>query len=44
MEHTRGNQYQAAKVLGVARATLRKRLREQHITPRFIDPSEDESD
>ena len=35
MEHTRGNQYQAAKVLGVSRQTLRKRLREQNITPRF---------
>lgn len=26
MEHTRGNQFQAAKVLGVARQTLRRRL------------------
>lgn len=37
MEHTRGNQFQAAKVLGVARQTLRRRLRELHITPRFTD-------
>ena len=37
MEHTRGNQFQAAKVLGIARQTLRRRLRELHITPRFTD-------
>ena len=44
MEHTRGNQYQAAKVLGVARQTLRRRLRELQITPRFTDAGEDDSD
>jgi DNA-binding NtrC family response regulator len=44
MEHTRGNQYQAAKVLGVARQTLRRRLRELRITPRFTDGSEDDAD
>jgi two-component system nitrogen regulation response regulator GlnG len=41
MEHTRGNQFQAARVLGVARQTLRRRLRELHITPRFTDDSDD---
>jgi two-component system nitrogen regulation response regulator GlnG len=41
MEHTRGNQFQAAKVLGVARQTLRRRLRELHITPRFTDADDD---
>jgi len=35
MEHTRGNQFQAAKVLGIARQTLRKRLRELSITSSF---------
>jgi two-component system nitrogen regulation response regulator GlnG len=35
MELTRGNQFQAAKVLGVARQTLRRRLRELKIAPRF---------
>jgi nitrogen regulation protein NR(I) len=40
MEHTRGNQYQAAKLLGLARQTLRRRLRELHITPRFTDTDE----
>ena len=44
MEHTRGNQYQAAKILGVARQTLRRRLRELHITPRFTDTAEDDTD
>ena len=44
MEHTRGNQFQAAKVLGVARQTLRRRLRELHITPRFTDATEDSDD
>ena len=41
MEFTRGNQFQAAKVLGVARQTLRRRLREQHIVPRFTDTEDD---
>jgi two-component system nitrogen regulation response regulator GlnG len=44
MEHTRGNQFQAAKVLGVARQTLRRRLRELHITPRFTDAADDDPD
>jgi two-component system nitrogen regulation response regulator GlnG len=44
MEHTRGNQFQAAKILGVARQTLRRRLRELHITPRFTDGAEDDAD
>ncbi len=44
MEYTRGNQLQAAKILGVARQTLRRRLRELHITPRFTDGSEDDTD
>jgi two-component system nitrogen regulation response regulator GlnG len=44
MEHTRGNQFQAAKILGVARQTLRRRLRELHVTPRFTDGTEDEAD
>jgi two-component system nitrogen regulation response regulator GlnG len=42
MEHTHGNQFQAAKILGVARQTLRRRLRELHITPRFTDGTEDD--
>jgi two-component system nitrogen regulation response regulator GlnG len=42
MEHTRGNQFQAAKVLGVARQTLRRRLRELHIAPRFTDDDQDD--
>jgi two-component system nitrogen regulation response regulator GlnG len=44
MEHTRGNQFQAAKLLGVARQTLRRRLRELHITPKFTDGTEDDAD
>jgi DNA-binding NtrC family response regulator len=44
MEHTRGNQFQAAKVLGIARQTLRRRLRELNITPRFTDGTEDDAD
>jgi two-component system nitrogen regulation response regulator GlnG len=44
MEHTRGNQFQAARILGVARQTLRRRLRELHIAPRFTDVSEDDPD
>ena len=44
MEHTRGNQFQAAKILGVARQTLRRRLRELQITPRFTDDSSDDAD
>ncbi len=42
MEHTRGNQFQAAKILGLARQTLRRRLRELHITPRFTDDTDDD--
>jgi two-component system nitrogen regulation response regulator GlnG len=42
MEHTRGNQLQAAKVLGVARQTLRRRLLELKITPRFTDGTDEE--
>ena len=44
MERTRGNQFQAAKVLGVARQTLRRRLRELQITPRFTDADDDDPD
>jgi DNA-binding NtrC family response regulator len=44
MEFTRGNQFQAAKVLGVARQTLRRRLRELRITPRFTDGGSDEAE
>jgi DNA-binding NtrC family response regulator len=44
MEHTHGNQFQAAKVLGVARQTLRRRIRELNITPRFTDGPEDDAD
>jgi two-component system nitrogen regulation response regulator GlnG len=42
MEHTRGNQLQAAKVLGVARQTLRRRLLELKITLRFTDGTDDD--
>jgi DNA-binding NtrC family response regulator len=44
MEHTRGNQFQAAKVLGVARQTLRRRLRELNITIRFSDGSDEDQE
>lgn len=44
MEHTRGNQFQAAKILGVARQTLRRRLLELKITLRFTDGTDDDSD
>jgi DNA-binding NtrC family response regulator len=44
MEHIRGNQFQAAMILGVARQILRRRLRELQITPRFSDDSADDSD
>ena len=44
MEHTRGNQFQAAKILGIARQTLRRRLRELQITPRFTDDSPDDGE
>ncbi|AWM36036.1 Nitrogen assimilation regulatory protein [Gemmata obscuriglobus] len=37
MELTRGNQVRAARVLGVARLTLRRRLHELGIAPRFVD-------
>lgn len=40
MEHTRGNQFQAARVLGIARQTLRRRLRELCISPRFSEDSD----
>jgi two-component system nitrogen regulation response regulator GlnG len=43
MEHTRGNLFQAAKVLGVARQTLRRRLRELRIAPRFAEPEGEET-
>jgi two-component system nitrogen regulation response regulator GlnG len=42
MEHTRGNLFQAARVLGVARQTLRRRLRELQIAPRFAGPESSE--
>lgn len=42
MEHTGGNQLQAAKILGIARQTLRRRLRELHIVARFTDAADDE--
>jgi DNA-binding NtrC family response regulator len=35
LEHTGGNQFQAAKVLGIARQTLRQRLRQLRIIRRF---------
>jgi len=44
MEHTRGNQFQAAKILGVARQTLRRRLRELNITLRFSDGTDDDQE
>jgi DNA-binding NtrC family response regulator len=44
MEHTRGNQFQAAKVLGIARQTLRRRLRELQILPHFTGSGDDDSD
>jgi two-component system nitrogen regulation response regulator GlnG len=44
MDHTGGNRFQAAKVLGVARQTLRRRLQELQITPRFADDSVDDGD
>jgi two-component system nitrogen regulation response regulator GlnG len=39
-EHTRGNQFQASSMLGVARQTLRRRLHALRIRPRF--PARDE--
>jgi DNA-binding protein Fis len=44
MEHTRGNQYQAAKILGLARQTLRRRLRELNIAPHFSAEADDDAD
>ena len=41
MEHTKGNQFQAAKVLGIARQTLRNRLRQLSITSSFSFGSDD---
>ena len=41
MEHTKGNQFQAAKVLGIARQTLRNRLRQLSITSSFPFSSDD---
>jgi two-component system nitrogen regulation response regulator GlnG len=41
MEHTKGNQFQAAKVLGIARQTLRNRLRQLSITSSFPFGSDD---
>ena len=40
MEHTHGNQLRASKILGVARQTLRRRLRELDITARFTDDTD----
>jgi two-component system nitrogen regulation response regulator GlnG len=43
MEHTRGNQSQAAVVLGIARQTLRQRLQEVGLVgPHSKDAAEDE--
>jgi DNA-binding NtrC family response regulator len=42
MENTRGNQVHAAKALGIARQTLRRRLRDLHITPRFTDADDEQ--
>jgi two-component system nitrogen regulation response regulator GlnG len=43
MEHTRGNQSQAAHVLGIARQTLRQRLQEAGLVePHSRDAAEDE--
>jgi DNA-binding NtrC family response regulator len=42
MDHTRGNLFRAAKVLGVARQTLRRRLRDLKITARFAGAENDE--
>jgi len=44
MEHTRGNQFQSARLLGVARQTLRRRLRELQIAPRFTDDTPDDGE
>jgi two-component system nitrogen regulation response regulator GlnG len=43
LEHTRGNQHQAARVLGIARQTLRLKLRELglHVT-RSVEAGEDD--
>ncbi len=44
LEHTNGKQLHAARILGVARQTLRRRLLELKITLRFTDGSDDEPD
>jgi two-component system nitrogen regulation response regulator GlnG len=41
MEHTKGNQFQAAKVLGIARQTLRNRLRQLSLASSFPFGSDD---
>jgi two-component system nitrogen regulation response regulator GlnG len=43
LEHTNGNQVQAARLLGIARETLRRKLRELGLTVRFVS-EEDEGD
>ncbi len=41
LEHTGGNQRQAAEILGIARKTLRERLRDSNLTVhRSIEPGE----
>jgi two-component system nitrogen regulation response regulator GlnG len=42
LEHTHGNQLQAARLLGIARETLRRKLRELGLTIRFIESEEEE--
>jgi two-component system nitrogen regulation response regulator GlnG len=43
LEHTHGNQLQAARLLGIARETLRRKLRELGLTIRFVESEEEES-
>jgi two-component system nitrogen regulation response regulator GlnG len=43
LEHTHGSQHQAARMLGIARKTLRLRLRQLGLnTPRPADADEDD--
>jgi two-component system nitrogen regulation response regulator GlnG len=44
LEYTRGNQFQAARLLGIARQTLRRKVRELGLTVRFVDADEDDAD
>jgi two-component system nitrogen regulation response regulator GlnG len=44
LEYTNGKQLHAAKILGVARQTLRRRLLELKITLRFTDGSDEDPD